>query len=280
MPAAPAGSPRPCPPPRSLLVLTLAALALAARNPRRRAELPRQAGRADRPVSTGRADRRRGAGRGAAPSAGSANPSSSRAGPARAGARRERGRRRGPRRLTPCSSARPAPLRWRPRFIPTSITTRKSRSPRSHPADAAAPVRRAARPSGPTLAEFIAFAKANPGKLNYDPASPSRPICVVLVQARSRPRPQLHPLQGLCAFGHRHDRRQNAVDHRRDDHAGAAHRDGRLRPLAIARGERWPDLPDVPTMIEGLPRRFARRLGRRGGARRHAEQRSSRNSTR
>jgi tripartite-type tricarboxylate transporter receptor subunit TctC len=27
-------------------------------------------------------------------------------------------------------------------------------------------------------------------------------------------------------------------------------RDGKLRPLAMARAERWPDLPDVPTMGE------------------------------
>jgi tripartite-type tricarboxylate transporter receptor subunit TctC len=31
-------------------------------------------------------------------------------------------------------------------------------------------------------------------------------------------------------------------------------RDGKLRPLAMARAERWPELPDVPTLVEsGYP---------------------------
>jgi tripartite-type tricarboxylate transporter receptor subunit TctC len=76
-----------------------------------------------------------------------------------------------------------------------------------------------------TLAEFIAFAKANPGKLNFGFGQGTLPQ-LVGVQMNIGTISTLAPLI----------------------------REGKLRALAITSAERNAELPDVPTMAEsGLP---------------------------
>ena len=107
-----------------------------------------------------------------------------------------------------------------------------------------------------TVAEFVAYAKANPGKLNYGAGLGTPPhLLVDPVQDPGRARRHLHSLQGLGAVGDRPDRRADPFHHRR--HADP-HSAGQGRQASRARGrprpERWPDLPDVPTLVEsGYP---------------------------
>jgi tripartite-type tricarboxylate transporter receptor subunit TctC len=106
-----------------------------------------------------------------------------------------------------------------------------------------------------TLPEFIAYAKANAGKLNYGAGLGTPPhLLSTLFKIKAGLDVTFVPYQGAT---------QSVVDLV----AGRNHytidgtvilmpqvRAGKLRPIATARAERWPELPDVPTLVEsGFP---------------------------
>jgi len=106
-----------------------------------------------------------------------------------------------------------------------------------------------------TIAEFVAYAKANPGKINFGAGLGTPPhllstlfkteakIDVVYVPYTGSAQSVNDLLGGQTQF---------TID-------GLVTlfpliQAGKLRALAIARGERWPALPDVPTLVEsGYP---------------------------
>ena len=106
-----------------------------------------------------------------------------------------------------------------------------------------------------TIAEFVAYAKANPGKINYGAGLDTPPhLLSTLFKTDAKIDVLFVPYTGsaqsvtdLLA-----GRTQFTID-------GLVTlypliKAGKLRPLAIARGERWPALPDVPTLVEsGYP---------------------------
>jgi tripartite-type tricarboxylate transporter receptor subunit TctC len=106
-----------------------------------------------------------------------------------------------------------------------------------------------------TVAEFVAYAKANPGKLNYGASLATPPYLLSTL---------FKQLSGIDVVYIPYKGSAPSVT---DLLAGATHwtidgltilapqaREGRLRALAVASGTRWPDLPDVPTLIEqGYP---------------------------
>jgi tripartite-type tricarboxylate transporter receptor subunit TctC len=106
-----------------------------------------------------------------------------------------------------------------------------------------------------TVAEFVAHAKANPGRLNYGAGLGTPPhLLSTLFKVRAGIDVTYIPYKGSAA----------SVT---DLLAGQTHftidglvglypliKEGKVRALAIARGERWPALPDVPTLVEsGFP---------------------------
>jgi len=106
-----------------------------------------------------------------------------------------------------------------------------------------------------TVAEFIAYAKANPGKLNYGAGLGTPPhLLSTLFKTQAGLDVTYVPYKGSAP----------SVT---DLLAGQTHftidgmlilipqiKQGKLRPLAVARPERWPDLPNVPTFVEsGFP---------------------------
>lgn len=106
-----------------------------------------------------------------------------------------------------------------------------------------------------TVAEFVAYAKANPGKLNYGAGLGTPPhLLSTLFKTEAGLDVTYVPYKGSAP----------SVT---DLLAGQTHftidgmtilipqvKQGKLRPLAVARPERWPDLPDVPTFVEqGFP---------------------------
>ena len=106
-----------------------------------------------------------------------------------------------------------------------------------------------------TVAEFVAYAKANPGKLNYGASLATPPyllstlfkheagIDVVYIPYKGSAPSVTDLLAGTTQW---------TIDGMTI--LAPLARDGRLRPLAVASGARWPDLPDVPTLIEqGFP---------------------------
>jgi tripartite-type tricarboxylate transporter receptor subunit TctC len=106
-----------------------------------------------------------------------------------------------------------------------------------------------------TLKEFIAHAKANPGKLNYGAGLGTPPYLLSTLFVRKAELDIAYiPYQGaapaitdLLA-----GRTQFTID---GTVALLPHvRAGKLRAIAMARGERWPEIPDVPTLVEsGFP---------------------------
>jgi tripartite-type tricarboxylate transporter receptor subunit TctC len=103
--------------------------------------------------------------------------------------------------------------------------------------------------------EFIAYAKAHPGELNYGAALGTPPhLLSTLLVSKADINAVFVPYKGSA----------NSVT---DLLAGRVQftmdalitlypliKDGKLRPLAIARAEHWPALPDVPTLVEnGFP---------------------------
>jgi tripartite-type tricarboxylate transporter receptor subunit TctC len=106
-----------------------------------------------------------------------------------------------------------------------------------------------------TVAELVAYAKANPGKLNYGAGLGTPPhLLSTLFKTQAGLDVTYVPYKGSAP----------SVT---DLLAGQTHftidgmlilipqiKQGKLRPLAVARPERWPDLPDVPTFVEsGFP---------------------------
>jgi tripartite-type tricarboxylate transporter receptor subunit TctC len=106
-----------------------------------------------------------------------------------------------------------------------------------------------------TVKEFVDYAKAHPGKLNYGAGLGTPPhLLSTLFKTRADIDAVYVPYKGSAAsitdlLG---GRTQFTID----GLLGLAPliRDGKVRPLAIARGERWPELPDIPTLVEsGFP---------------------------
>src|SRR5262249_44937502 len=106
-----------------------------------------------------------------------------------------------------------------------------------------------------TVAEFIAYAKANPGKLNYGAGLGTPPhLLGTLFKVKAGIDIVYVPYKGSAA---------SITDllggqtHMTIDGLTGLYpliRDGKVRPLAVARPERWPALPDVPTLKEsGFP---------------------------
>ncbi len=106
-----------------------------------------------------------------------------------------------------------------------------------------------------TVAEFVAYAKANPGKLNYGAGLGTPPhLLSTLFKTQAGLDITYVPYKGSA---------QSVTDLL----AGQTHftvdgmlilipqiKQGKLRALAVGRPERWPDLPDVPTFPEsGFP---------------------------
>jgi tripartite-type tricarboxylate transporter receptor subunit TctC len=106
-----------------------------------------------------------------------------------------------------------------------------------------------------TLAEFVAYAKANPGKLNYGAGLGTPPhLLSTLFKTKAGLDVTYIPYKGSAAsvtdlLG---GQTQFTID-------GMLIlipliKQGKFRALAVARPERWPDLPDVPTFVEsGYP---------------------------
>jgi tripartite-type tricarboxylate transporter receptor subunit TctC len=106
-----------------------------------------------------------------------------------------------------------------------------------------------------TVQEFVAYAKANPGKLNYGAGLGTPPhLLSTLLKAETGIDVTYIPYKGSAA----------SIT---DLLAGQTHftidgllglypliKEGKVRALGIARGERWPELPQVPTLVEsGFP---------------------------
>ena len=106
-----------------------------------------------------------------------------------------------------------------------------------------------------TIGEFVAYAKANPGKVNFGAGLGTPPhLLSTLFKTEAKIDTVFIPYTGSAQsvndlLG---GRTQFTID-------GLVTlypliKAGKLRPLAIARGERWPALPDVPTLVEsGYP---------------------------
>jgi tripartite-type tricarboxylate transporter receptor subunit TctC len=106
-----------------------------------------------------------------------------------------------------------------------------------------------------TVKEFIAHAKANPGKLNYGAGLGTPPhLLSTLFKAKAGIDIVYVPYRGSAAsitdlLG---GQTQMTIDGLTGLYPLI--RDGKVRPLAVARPERWPQLPEVPTMVEsGFP---------------------------
>ena len=102
-----------------------------------------------------------------------------------------------------------------------------------------------------TVAEFIAYAKANAGKLNYGGGLGTPPYLLSSLFVRRA---------GLDIT---YIPSQGAAQSVNDLLGGRTHflidgtvillpqvRAGKFKAIAMARGERWPELPDVPTLVE------------------------------
>jgi tripartite-type tricarboxylate transporter receptor subunit TctC len=106
-----------------------------------------------------------------------------------------------------------------------------------------------------TIAEFVAYAKANPGKINFGAGLGTPPhLLSTLFKTEAHIDVVYIPYNGSAQsvtdlLG---GRTQFTID-------GLVTlypliKAGKVRPLAIARGERWPALPNVPTLVEsGYP---------------------------
>src|SRR5262244_4208491 len=106
-----------------------------------------------------------------------------------------------------------------------------------------------------TVAELVAYAKVNPGKLNYGAGLGTPPhLLSTLFKAKAGIDIVYVPYKGSAASIT--DLLGGQTQMTIDGLTGLFPliRDGKVRPLAVARPERWPQLPDVPTMVEsGFP---------------------------
>jgi tripartite-type tricarboxylate transporter receptor subunit TctC len=106
-----------------------------------------------------------------------------------------------------------------------------------------------------SVQEFVAYAKANPGKLNYGAGLGTPPhLLSTLLKAKAGIDVTYIPYKGSAA----------SIT---DLLAGQTHftidgllglypliKEGKVRALGLARAERWPELPEVPTLFEsGFP---------------------------
>jgi tripartite-type tricarboxylate transporter receptor subunit TctC len=102
-----------------------------------------------------------------------------------------------------------------------------------------------------TVAEFIAYAKANPGKLNYGASLGTPPhLLSTLFKAKAGIDVVYVPYKGSAASVT--DLLAGQTQFTIDGLTGLLPliQDGKVRALAIARAQRWPELPDVPTLVE------------------------------
>jgi tripartite-type tricarboxylate transporter receptor subunit TctC len=106
-----------------------------------------------------------------------------------------------------------------------------------------------------TVAEFIAYAKANPGKLNYGASIGTTPhLLSTLFKTRAGIDVVYVPYKGSAASVT--DLLSGQTQFTIDGLTGLYPliQDGKVRALALARAQRWPQLPDVPTLVEsGFP---------------------------
>jgi tripartite-type tricarboxylate transporter receptor subunit TctC len=106
-----------------------------------------------------------------------------------------------------------------------------------------------------TVAEFIAYAKANPGKLNYGASIGTPPhLLSTLFGTKAGINVVYVPYKGSAAATT--DLLSGETQFTVDGLTGLYPliQSGKVRALAIARAERWPQLPDVPTLVEsGFP---------------------------
>ena len=106
-----------------------------------------------------------------------------------------------------------------------------------------------------TVAEFISYAKANPGKLNYGASIGTPPhLLSTLFKTKAGIDVVYVPYKGSAASVT--DLLAGETQFTIDGLTGLYPliKQARVRPLAIARGQRWPDLPEVPTLVEsGFP---------------------------
>ena len=106
-----------------------------------------------------------------------------------------------------------------------------------------------------TVQEFVAYAKANPGKLNYSAGLGTPPhLLSTLFKAKAGIDVIFIPYKGSAASVT--DLLAGQTDFTIDGLVGLYPliKDNKVKALAIARGERWPALPQVPTLVEsGFP---------------------------
>jgi tripartite-type tricarboxylate transporter receptor subunit TctC len=106
-----------------------------------------------------------------------------------------------------------------------------------------------------SVKEFIAYAKAHPGQLNYGAGLGTPPhLLSTLLKTKADIDAVYVPYKGSAASVT--DLLAGRVQFTIDGLITLYPliRDGKVRALAIARGERWPTLPDVPTLVEsGFP---------------------------
>jgi tripartite-type tricarboxylate transporter receptor subunit TctC len=106
-----------------------------------------------------------------------------------------------------------------------------------------------------TVQEFVAYAKANPGKLNYGAGVGTPPhLLSTLFKTKAGIDVTFLPYKGSAASvtdllgGQTHFTIDGLVT------LYPLVKEGKLRALGIARAQRWPALPDVPTLVEsGYP---------------------------
>ena len=102
-----------------------------------------------------------------------------------------------------------------------------------------------------SVQEFIAYAKANPGKINYGAGLGTPPhLLSTLLKVKAGLDVTYIPYKGSAASitdllaGHTHFTIDGLLG------LYPLVKEGKLRALGIARGERWPALPQVPTLVE------------------------------
>jgi tripartite-type tricarboxylate transporter receptor subunit TctC len=102
-----------------------------------------------------------------------------------------------------------------------------------------------------TVGEFIAYAKANPGKLNYGASIGTPPhLLSTLFKTKAGIDVVYVPYKGSAASVT--DLLSGQTQFTIDGLTGLYPliQDGKVRPLALARAQRWPELPEVPTLVE------------------------------
>jgi len=106
-----------------------------------------------------------------------------------------------------------------------------------------------------TLPEFVAYAKANPGKVNYASAGIGTPqhVAAELLKILTGINMVHVPYRGSAPA--LVDMLAGQVQVMIDPLPASIEfvRTGRLRPLAVTSEKRWPALPDVPTATEFIP---------------------------